>query len=30
VEILKGSALESDILRPTPQPWMPYLNDGLY
>jgi len=30
VEILKGSELESDILPPTPQPWMPYLDDGLY
>jgi len=24
------SELESDILPPAPQPWMPYLNDGLY
>jgi len=30
VEILKGLELEPDILLPTPQPWMPYLNDGLY
>jgi len=30
VEILKWSELESDILPPTPQPWMPYLNDGPY
>ena len=28
-EILERSELESDILPPTPQPWMPYLNDGL-
>jgi len=27
---LQTSELESDILPPTPQPWMPYLNDGLY
>jgi len=29
-EILEISELESDILTPTAQPWMPYLNDGLY
>jgi len=29
-EILKRSELKSDILPPTPQPWMPYLVDGLY
>jgi len=29
-EILERSELESDILPPTAQPWMPYLNDGLY
>jgi len=28
-EILERSELESNILPPTPQPWMPYLNDGL-
>ena len=28
-EILERSELESDISPPTPQPWMPYLNDGL-
>jgi len=28
-EILERSELESDILPPTPQPWMPFLNDGL-
>ena len=28
MEILERSEL--DILPPTPQPWMPYLNDGLY
>jgi len=26
---LERSKLESDISPPTPQPWMPYLNDGL-
>ena len=30
MKILQRSELESDILPPTPQPWMPYLNDGLY
>jgi len=29
-EILERSELESDILAPALQPWMPYLNDGLY
>ena len=29
-EILERSELESNILPPTPQPWMPYLNVGLY
>ena len=29
-EILTGSELEADILPPTPQHRMPYLNDGLY
>jgi len=29
-EILERSVLESDISPPTPQPWIPYLNDGLY
>jgi len=29
-EILERSELKSDILPPTHQPWMPYLNDGLY
>jgi len=29
-EILERSELESNILPPTPQPWMLYLNDGLY
>jgi len=28
-EILERSELESNIFPPTPQPWMPYLNDGL-
>jgi len=28
-EILERSELESDILPPVPQPWVPYLNDGL-
>ena len=30
LEISERSELESDILPPTPQPWMPYMNDGLY
>jgi len=29
-EVLERSWLEADILPPTPQPWMPYVNDGLY
>jgi len=29
-EILERSELESDILPTTRQPWMPYLNDGIY
>jgi len=30
LEILERSELESDILPPTPEPWMSCLNDGPY